>query len=225
VSEEEFVSKTTVDESTSRRKPAPQAVTGTVGTLPAGGEAPRGTPPSESERLLQAAAGFAGLVDPAGATMRQIHALLQQSLPPFREEYASVEAFCCALQLSLAEERLGYVTQKAGMLPPGVERTKCALKAYLDFSLQHDAVGQFCTKARVQFRGVAEQMRQRNALVAMMIAVELSSMGRRHAQESGRMLQAVLMDVVATEALEGQENEKLRAGLMACVRAVTSAAK
>lgn len=175
---------------------------------------------SDGERLLLLADTFAQGLEPGTATIERINGLLAAAAPAWACRFETAEQFHCALQLALAEGRLAHVTTRAGLLPPCLERVKLALLAYLDFTQRHRAVAHLCLKARNEFPKLAELVQQRNAGVALLISVELSSIQWRRPQECARLLQAVLTDVAVAETLEGGTNAKLRAGLAACAQAL-----
>lgn len=177
-------------------------------------------PPSDGERLLRAADAVAHRIEPGTTRLVEIRTALESAGLKIVDAWLDCAQFYCALQLALAEGRLAHVTDKAGMLPPGPERVRLALEAYLDFTLAHGAVARLCTKARLHHLALAELVQQRNAGVALLISVELSSMGWKRPQECARLLQSALTDCAAVEILEMKPNTRLRGGLTGSIEAL-----
>src|SRR5262249_46205168 len=132
-------------------------------------------PPSDGERLLLAAEAVAHRLEPGATRLDEIRAALESTGLRRAEAWLDCAQVYCALQLALAEGRLAHVTERAGMLPPGIERVRLALEAYLDFTLLHGAAARLCGKARLHHAALAALVQQRNAGVALLISIELSS--------------------------------------------------
>jgi hypothetical protein len=177
---------------------------------------------SEGERLLRAATGIAHLIEPSVVALADLNALLASSPAGVSQRFGTVEDFFATLQLRLAEGRLTHVTDRAGQLPPGIQRTEVALTAYLDFTFRHRLVACLCASARLRFSRLADQMQQRNMLVALMISLELSALKCRQPHECARLIQATLSDVANTEMLLTAPDQKLRAQMMTCLHALVS---
>jgi hypothetical protein len=160
--------------------------------------------------LLAAATMLTDRIDPLNTTEAELAEAVGISEEEFSAEFDGVDAYLSAVQLQFFEGRLNQVIARAGAMKPGLDRIREAWAAYLDYSLQHAGLFQWCRRARQRFPAMQEEVRRRNHGVLLMIQIEFNSLHCAHPMESARLAVGMVLETVKMETEARTRNDGMR---------------
>lgn len=134
----------------------------------------------------------------------------------FYVHFADRAAFLLALHVQFHEHLRDCIQQAMAPLPPGAERLRKGVEAYLDECLKARAVKALLLGARSE-APLTEAMQQRQREFATLTSVDFQVLGWPDANASARLF-VVLVAEVALVELETGRNEAMRQALWSFAR-------
>ena len=122
----------------------------------------------------------------------------------FLAEFDSIDAYLVELHHQFMEQILSSIVKDAGKLPPSLERMDRASSVQLDICLEQRALRGLLAEARRMVPRVADVFHRRNQVTAVMISIELKSLGCRQATMFGRFYCMMVLEAAQIEADAGK---------------------
>jgi hypothetical protein len=139
----------------------------------------------------------------------------------FEAEFASMDEYLVELQRSFLESTLSVVVAELGAAVPGLERMVRAMNLQLDACLQQRGLRRLLVEARRRVPPVAETFYKQGNVTALMIGIELKSLGCPNPAEVGRLYWALMIEAAQIEAENGQATPSVRKTLRDFLAAAT----
>lgn len=163
-----------------------------------------------SSRLLAAGAALAArysfehltpdiVADTTGLTREQ-----------FVAQFGTLDIYLTELNQQFQDHILDEMVSKAGQLPPGLPRMCRATEIQLEVCLRHRPLRSLLVDARRLLPGVAAAFHRRNQTTAMMIGIELKSLGCPNSTMIGRLYCLMVLEAAQIESEPGAPNPALR---------------
>lgn len=163
-----------------------------------------------SSRLLAAGAALAArygfeqltpdiVADTTGLTREQ-----------FAAQFGTLDIYLTELNQQFQDHILDEMVREAGQLPPGLPRMCRATEVQLDVCLRHRPLRNLLVDARRLLPGVAAAFHRRNQTTAMMIGIELKSLGCPNSTMIGRLYCLMVLEAAQIECEPGAPNPALR---------------
>jgi AcrR family transcriptional regulator len=131
----------------------------------------------------------------------------------FLAEFDSVDAYLVELHNQFMEHILSSIVKDAGKLPPSLERMGRASAIQLDICLEQRALRGLLAEARRMVPSVADVFHRRNQVTAVMISIELKSLGCTRAAMFGRFYCMMVLEAAQIEADAGKLVAEARSAL------------
>lgn len=132
------------------------------------------------------------IADCTGLTREQFHA-----------QFGAVDVYLEQVHQQFMERLLQTLVVSAGSLPRGLDRLGRASIAQLDFCLKHRALRGLLADARRLVPRVAAAFHKRSHTTALMIGIELKSLGCQHPQVIARLYCMMVLEAAQIEADAG----------------------
>jgi hypothetical protein len=161
-------------------------------------------------RVFAATPTLAQRFDPATVDAASIAAAVGITQAEFEAAFDTLEHYFAAVQLQFFEGRLAAVISRAGTMPSGMDRIRCAWTGYLDYSLDNAATYRWCRRARQRYPILNEEMRRRNHGVLLMIQMEFSTLKASHPTECARLAVGMVLETVKAETEARHKLETMR---------------
>lgn len=164
-------------------------------------------------RLLAAAAALAGRLRLDQLTVDAVAAGAGLTKTDFLAEFDGIDTYLVELHHQFMEHILASIVKDAGKLPPSLERMGRASSVQLDICLEQRALRGLLAEARRMVPRVADVFHRRNQVTAVMISIELKSLGCSQATMFGRFYCMMVLEAAQIEADAGKMVPEARAAL------------
>lgn len=121
----------------------------------------------------------------------------------FAAQFGSVDVYLTELNQQFQDLILSRLVAEAGQLPPGLARMCRATEVQLEVCLEHRPLRNLLAEARRRLPRVAEAFHKRNQTTAMMIGIELKSLGCPNSTVIGRLYCLMVLEAAQIECEAG----------------------
>ncbi|HSW15526.1 MAG TPA: hypothetical protein VLI06_21940 [Solimonas sp.] len=168
---------------------------------------------SGSSRLMAAGTALAGKFQLDQLTPALIADHTGLTREQFQSQFGAVDVYLEQVHHQFMERLLQALVAAAGSLPPGLERMSCATDTQLDYCLQHLTLRGLLADARRRVPRVAASFHKRTQTTALMIGIELKSLGCANPQVIARLYCVMTLEAAQVEADAGAPVPAARAAL------------
>ncbi len=170
---------------------------------------------SRRSRLLAAATPLAERHALAELTPAVVAEAAGLTLADFAAEFETVGDYLAEVHHQYLEGILTRIVAEAGGMPPSLERILLASTIQLDICLEQHALRNLIAEARRGVPRVAEDLHKRNRGTALMISIELKSIGCRQPMITARLYCMMVLEAAQIESDAGVKVPEVREALRA----------
>jgi len=131
----------------------------------------------------------------------------------FIEEFGSVDEYLVQAHKKFLDGLLARMIQESGNLAPGIDRIMRSSLAQLNACLEQRSLRAWFAEARRKVPRVAEDLHVRNRGTAMMISIELKTLGCKRPMIIARLYGQMMLEAAQMEADAGGPIPELRQAL------------
>jgi TetR/AcrR family transcriptional repressor of nem operon len=164
-------------------------------------------------RFLSVAPQLAAELKLDELTPRAIAAAAKLPEADFADEFGDVGAYVSELHRKFMDGLLAHMIEEADPLPPGIDRIMRSSAAQLNACLQQRPLRAWFADARRKVPRVAEEIHVRNRGTAMMISIELKTLGCKRPMIIARLYGAMMLEAAQMEADAGGAIPEMRQAL------------
>ncbi|MEO8608286.1 MAG: helix-turn-helix domain-containing protein [Chloroflexota bacterium] len=135
----------------------------------------------------------------------------------FYVHFPNRTAYLIALHRSFHDDLKVRILEATQNIPPGAERLRVGVEAYLDGCLDGRAVKALLFDARGE-NAIREEVQRRNVDFAQLVQDDFAAMGDPYAAKSARLAVAMGAEAALIELESGGRDDDMRAALIAFVQ-------
>lgn len=187
-------------------RPGRRGYSGRIGTLR--GQTLMSGP--TSSRLLAAGAALAARYSFEQLTPENVADTTGLTREQFVAQFGSLDSYLTEMNRQFLDHILDRLVRDAASTPPGLPRMCRATELQLDLCLEHRSLRLLLSEARRVLPGMGQAFHKRNRTTAMMIGVELKSLGCPNSNAIGRVYCQMVLEAAQIECEAGSPNPALR---------------
>lgn len=165
------------------------------------------------QRLLDLAPQLAQSVPFDQLTPSTIAAAANLDERTFLEAFDSVDAYLLELNERFQDSILERLVASSNGMKPGLQRIRHATETQLDICLEHRDLRSLLVNARRLVPRVAAALHKRNQTTAIMISIELKSLGCLHSKPIARLYCMMVLEAAQIEGEAGEVMPEVREAL------------
>lgn len=165
------------------------------------------------QRLLEVAPQLARNVAFEQLTPAVIAAQAGLDERAFMDVFDSVDAYLLELNEQFQDTILQRLVASSSGMKPGLQRMRHASETQLDICLEHRDLRSLLVQARRLVPRVAAALHKRNQTTAIMISIELKSLGCQHSKPIGRLYCMMVLEAAQIEGEAGSALPEVREAL------------
>lgn len=163
-----------------------------------------------SSRLLAAGAALAARYSFEQLTPENVADTTGLTHGQFAAQFGNLDSYLTEMNRQFLDHILDRLVRDAASTPPGLPRMCRATELQLDLCLEHRTLRLLLSEARRLLPGMALAFHKRNRTTAMMIGVELKSLGCPNSNAIGRVYCQMVLETAQIECEAAAPNPALR---------------